>query len=141
MGKVEAEQYAYRWGGETGIDVVSCNPCSVLGPLMGAVHNTTWQKRIGQMLMGESGHDENSNSLWNIVDTRDIAESQKLMATSDVAKNGSRYMLVANDESGMLTVQELIDMLQELYPDYDIAGVYVPPPTTDKWRAKWNMFL
>ena len=45
-------------------------------------------------------------------------------------------MLVANDESGMLTVQELIDLLQDLYPNYDIAGDYVPPPTTDKLRAK-----
>lgn len=136
MGKVEAEQYAYRWGGETRIDVVSCNPCHVLGPLMGKTHNTTWQKRIGQMLMGESGHDERRPMLWNIIDNRDIAESQKLMATSDVATNGSRYMLVATDETGELTVQQLIDTLQDLYPDIDVAGDYVPPPTPDTPKAK-----
>ena len=136
MGKVEAEQYAYRWGAETGIDVVTCNPCHVLGPLMGEAHNTTWQKRICDMLMGEGGHEGRDNILWNIVDNRDIAESQRLMATSDVAANGSRYMLVATDESGELTVQELIDTLREMYPDVDIAGDYVPPPTPDTPRAK-----
>lgn len=136
MGKVEAEQYAYRWGGETGIDVVTCNPCHVLGPLMGKAHNTTWQKRIGQMLMGEDGHEGRGAMLWNIIDNRDIAESQRLMATSDVATNGSRYMLVATDTSGELTVQELIDLLRELYPEIDVAGNYDPPPTPDQPHAK-----
>ncbi len=116
--------------------MVSCNPCHVLGPLMGEAHNTVWQKRIGAMLMGESGHEDRENILWNIVDNRDIAESQRLMATSEVAANGSRYMLVATDESGELTAQELIDTLREMYPHIDVAGDYVPPPTPDHPRAK-----
>ncbi|PZC48337.1 MAG: bifunctional dihydroflavonol 4-reductase/flavanone 4-reductase [Chloroflexi bacterium] len=136
MGKVEAEQYAYKWGAETGIDVVTCNPCHVLGPLMGKAHNTTWQQRIGQMLQGENGHEGRGNILWNIIDNRDIAESQRLMAVSDVATNGSRYILAATEASGELTVQQLIDTLQQIYPDTDIAGDYAPPPTADTPHAK-----
>ncbi len=136
MGKVEAERYGYSFGEQHGIDVVSCNPCHVLGPILGKSQNTGWQHRIGLMLMGQSGHEGRRNMLWNIIDVRDIAEAQRLMATSSVAKNGSRYMLVATDESGELTVQELIDTLNDLYPDIDVAGDYAPPPTLDEPHAK-----
>jgi len=136
MGKVEAEQYAYRWGAEHGIDVVSCCPCHVLGPLLAKAHNATWQLRIGRMIEGHSGHAGRPNMLWNIIDVRDIAESQLLMATSDAAVNGSRYMLAATDRSGELTVQELIDTLRQLYPEVNVAGDYEPPPTPDQPRGK-----
>ena len=136
MGKVEAEQYAYKWGAETGIDVVTCNPCHVLGPLMGKAHNNGWQGRIGQMLTGENGHEGRDPMIWNIVDNRDIAESQRLMAISDVATNGSRYMLTATDTSGELTVQGLVDKLQELYPKIDIAGGWEAPEVPDRPHAK-----
>jgi len=136
MGKVEAEQYAYKFGPEHGFDVVSVNPCHVLGPLIGVPHNATWQKRIGQMLAGENGHEGRPNMLWNIIDVRDIAEAQRLLVTSTKAQNGSRYMLSATDGSGELTVQELIDTLGELYPDIDVAGDYSPPPTPDQPHAK-----
>ena len=136
MGKVEAEQYGYSFGEQHGIDVVSCNPCHVLGPILGKSQNTGWQRRIGLMLTGQSGHEGRNNMLWNIIDVRDIAASQRLMATSDMATNGSRYMLVATDESGELTVRGLIDSLRGLYPDIDVAGDYAPPPTPDKPHAK-----
>lgn len=136
MGKVEAEQYAYTFAEQHAFDVVSVNPCHVLGPLIGTPHNATWQKRIGLMLAGESGHEGRPNMLWNIIDVRDIAEAQRLLVTSTVAKNGSRYMLTATDESGELTVQELIDTLTEIYPDIDVAGDYDPPPTPDQPHAK-----
>ncbi len=136
MGKADAEQYGYSFGEQHGIDVVSCNPCHVLGPILGKSQNTGWQHRIGLMLMGQGGHEGRRNMLWNIIDVRDIAEAQRLMATSGVAKNGSRYMLVATDESGELTVQELIDTLSDLYPDIDVAGDYAPPPTPDQPHAK-----
>jgi nucleoside-diphosphate-sugar epimerase len=136
MGKVEAEQYAYAFAEKNDFDVCSVCPCHVLGPLMATAHNTTWQKRIGQMLMGETGHEGRRHSLWNIIDVRDIAESQRLMAESDVAKNRSRYLLTAADESGELTVQELVDTMRDLFPDINVADGYEPEECLDEPHAK-----
>lgn len=135
-GKVDAEKYAYAWGEENGIDVVSNNPCHVLGPVLSATQNNVWQKRIGLMLMGENGHEGRFNEMWNIIDVRDIARSQVLMATSDVAKNGSRYMLVATDESGEMTITELFAALSEQFPGVDVAGGWEPPESPDFHHAK-----
>ena len=143
-GKVDAEKYGYAWGEETGIDVVSNNPHHVLGPILSKTQNVVWQKRIGEALSGQSGHEPPSNStglafpkdLWNIIDVRDIAQAQRLMATSNVAKNGSRYILAATDESGELTAQEMRDTLRELYPGVDVGGDWEPAATPDFWHGK-----
>ena len=135
-GKVDAEQYGYSFGEQHGIDVCTVNPCHVLGPLLGATQYSGWQKRIGLMLEGQSGDEGRFNALWNIVDARDIAEAQRLMATSSVTTNGSRYILAAPDESSEITVQELIDALSGIYPDIDVAGDYEPPPTPDYQHGK-----
>ena len=144
-GKVDAEKYGYAWGEETGIDVVSNMPHRVLGPILSKTQNVVWQKRIGEALSGQSGHEPSGNWtglafaqmwLWNIIDARDIAQAQRLMATSNVAKNGSRYILAATDESGELTAQEMRDTLRELYPGVDVGGDWEPPATPDFWHTK-----
>lgn len=136
MGKVEAEQYAYSFAEKNDFDVCSVNPCHVLGPLLGASQNTGWQKRIGQLLMGESGHEGRRASIWNIIDVRDIAESMRLIATSSVSKNRSRYMLAAPDETCELTVKEFIAKVQELYPDVNVGGDYEAPDSFDEPHGK-----
>lgn len=136
MGKVEAERFAYRFGEEHGIDVVSCCPCHVLGPLLARAHHTTWQRLIGLLLQGRSVHALRPNTLWNIVDVRDVARSQVRMATTAAAKNGSRYLLAAPDADGELTSRELIDALRALYPDVNVGGDELPPPTEDQPHAR-----
>ena len=151
-GKVDAEKYGYAWGEETGIDVVSNMPSHALGPLLSKTQNNVWQKRIGQALLGQSGHEPPSNwtglafpqvfegaepgFLWNVIDVRDIGQAQRLMATSNVSKNGSRYILGATDESGELTAQEMRDTLRALYPGVDVCGDWEPPATPDFWHGK-----
>ena len=135
-GKVDAEKYGYAWGEETGIDVVSNMPSHVLGPILSKTQNIQHQKRIGLTLSGQIAHETPMNNLWNIIDVRDIGQAQRLMATSNVAKNGSRYMLAATDESGELTQQELLDTLRELYPGVDVGGDWEPAATPDFWHGK-----
>ena len=134
-GKVDAEKFGYRCGEESGIDVVSVCPCHVLGPLLGKPHDTVWQHRIGLFLEGKTNFPEQGMD-WNIIDVRDIAETQRLCAESDVATNGSRYMMVATDESGEPRMQELLGLLAELFPDIDVGGDYKPLPSTTRLRAK-----
>ena len=61
-------------------------------------------------------------ALWNIVDVRDVAESQVLMIESDVCKNGDRYQLSATDESGEIDCMQLQAHLLELFPHIDVGG-------------------
>jgi nucleoside-diphosphate-sugar epimerase len=134
-GKVDAERYGYEFGAKNGIDVVSVCPCHVLGPLMAKAHDTVWQHRIGLMLSGTTDF-EGLGMQWNIIDVRDIAETQRLAAESDVATNGTRYMMVATDESGEPSMRMLLDLLGELYPDVNVAGDYDPPDTHLRLRAR-----
>jgi len=134
-GKLDTEKMAYEYGAQHGIDVITVCPCHVLGPLKGKVHHVLWQRRLGLMLGGTTDFPPEGFS-WNIIDTRDIAETQRLAATSDVAQNGSRYLMVAADESGEPTTDMVIDMLRELFPDMDIAGGYYPPRASHRLYAK-----
>ena len=135
-GKVDAEKAGFAFGIETGIDVISICPFHVLGPLLGVPHDATWQHRLGLALKGESKMEERGNMAWNIIDVRDIAQAQRLAAESDVAPNGSRYCLVAHDESGEPPGDEFLDLVQELFPDHNVCGGFRPEPTDRRARCR-----
>ena len=59
---------------------------------------------------------------WNIVDVRDVAETQRLIAESPLNSNGERYNLVATDETGLIPQQQVQAILQRLYPGAGVAG-------------------
>jgi nucleoside-diphosphate-sugar epimerase len=124
MAKVETERMANRFAEEDGrFDVISVCPVDVLGPLLTKAHELvfSWQWALGQMLMNRPCP-RAWHLIWNIVDVRDVGESQALMLESDVCKNGWRYMLSATDESGELDVFQLQAHLQKLFPKYKIGG-------------------
>ena len=135
-GKVDAEIAGYRFGEQTGIDVISVCPVHVLGPLLGIPHDTVWQHRLSLMLKGESRVERPGHFTWNIVDVRDIAETQRLAAESDVAANGSRYLMSATDESGEPPALEVMESLAELFPNHNICGGYRPEPTDRRLRGR-----
>jgi nucleoside-diphosphate-sugar epimerase len=125
MAKVECEKTVNRLAEEDGrFDAISVCPCVVLGPLLSPVHELkgSWQFYMGRMLAGKPC-ERGWQALWNIVDVRDVGESQALMIESDVCSNGSRYMLCATDDSGEITAQQLHDHLQELFPHIEVGGV------------------
>lgn len=134
-GKVDAEKLGYRFGDQSGVDMISVCPCHVLGPLLGKPHNTVWQQQIGAFLSGKTNFPERGMD-WNITDVRDVAEAQRLLAESSVATNGNRYLMVATDESGEPRMSELLDILRELFPDINVAGDYKPLPSTNRLRAR-----
>mmetsp|Transcript_38613 Transcript_38613/g.82110 ORF Transcript_38613/g.82110 Transcript_38613/m.82110 type:complete len:386 (-) Transcript_38613:64-1221(-) len=133
-GKLDCEVMAYAWGESKGIDVITCCPDHVLGPLLCQAHDTIWQHRLGEIFAGKYSLDQ----LWNITDVRDVADSQRRMAERGSATNGSRYILASpGDSSGMVTARELVAMLRKLYPDTknQIGGPKEVPPDKDGGRA------
>ena len=61
---------------------------------------------------------------WNIVDVRDVAAAQVLMAENTENSNGQRYNLVATDESGLIPQEEVQAHLKRMFPGVGIAGNY-----------------
>jgi len=125
MAKVECERLVTRLAEEDGrFDAISVCPCVVLGPLLSPVHELrgSWQFFLRRMLAGKPCG-RGWQALWNIVDVRDVGESEALMIESDVCGNGSRYMLCATDDSGEITAMQLHDHLQALFPHIDVGGV------------------
>jgi len=120
MTKVESERLVYSEAEANGFDAFGVCPCHVIGPLLTAGHQRpwAWQTRIGDMLEG-FGH---RRMFWNIVDVRDVAEAQVLIAENTENSNGQRYNLVATDESGLINQEMLQTILQDLYPGLAIAG-------------------
>ncbi len=124
MAKVETEHMANHFAEKDGrFDVISVCPINVLGPLLSRVHERvySWQWWLGRMLAGKTCQ-RSWKILWNIVDVRDIGESQALMIESEVCKNGWRYQLSATDESGELDVLQLQAHLKKLFPQIDVGG-------------------
>ena len=126
MTKVETERYVYAEGAAHGFDAFGVCPCHVIGPLLSATHQRpwAWQTRIGDMLEGY-GH---PRMFWNIVDVRDVASAQRLIAECPDNANGERYNLVATDESGLMPQQDVQAILRRLYPGIGIGGNYRPGP-------------
>ena len=124
MAKVETEHMVNRIAEEDGrFESISVCPIVVLGPLLSKVHELigSWQWFLGRMLAGKPCQ-RGWQALWNIVDVRDVAESQVLMIESDICKNGDRYQLSATDESGELDCMQLQAHLLQLFPHIDVGG-------------------
>ena len=122
MTKVETERHVYAEGAAHGFEAFGVCPCHVIGPLLAATHQRpwAWQTRIGDMLEGYS----HPRMFWNIVDVRDVANAQRLIAECPDNANGERYNLVATDESGLIPQGEVQAILRRLYPGIGIGGDY-----------------
>jgi nucleoside-diphosphate-sugar epimerase len=124
MAKVETEHMVNRIAEEDGrFESISVCPIVVLGPLLSKVHELigSWQWFLGRMLAGKPCQ-RGWQALWNIVDVRDVAESQVLMIESAVCKNGDRYQLSATDASGEIDCMQLQAHLLQLFPHIDVGG-------------------
>ena len=124
MAKVECEHMANQFAEKDGrFDVISVCPIVVLGPLLSRVHERvySWQWFLGRMLAGKPC-ERQWKALWNIIDVRDVGESQALMVESDVCKNSWRYQLSATDKSGEIDTLLLQAHLQDLFPQINVGG-------------------
>ncbi len=132
MTKVDSERFVYAEAEKLGIEAFGVCPSHVIGPLLSVTHQRpwTWQTRIGDMMAGY-GH---PRKLWNIVDVRDVAEAQRLIAECPDNRNGERYILVATDETGMIPQEAIQAHLQRMYPGFGIAGNYAEGKISE-WQS------
>lgn len=126
MAKAASEKMLYERAEKDGNwDAMAILPLHVIGPLMCKNHDQgwSWQNCIKYMLMGKPyKKSRGGRMLWNNVDVRDVARAHRLCAESNVARNGSRYILSASDRSGELFTWQLQKRLSELFPNIDSVG-------------------
>lgn len=116
----------YKTAEEDGsFEAMSIMPGYVIGPVMCANHDQreSFQNWIKWMLMGEPyGKAPNGRMQWNITDVRDVARAHRLCIESTLARNGSRYIIAAKDDSGIMFTWQLQAKLKELFPDIKEIG-------------------
>ncbi len=137
MGKVAAEQMAFRMAAEDGrFDVISVCPTVVLGPLLSRAQGMagSWQYILGKMLAGQPCG-RGWEYLWNIVDVRDVGQAHALIVESGNSENGARYQLTASDRAGELNAEELQTHLARLFPHINVGG---PPKAYAEMVAKFG---
>tara|TARA_Y100001970_G_scaffold250734_1_gene322769 strand:+ start:175 stop:1257 length:1083 start_codon:yes stop_codon:yes gene_type:complete len=131
MAKANTEKMIYKFAETEGsFEAISINPLHVIGPLMTENHNQffSWQFFIWQLLKGNNFGDwhgkqlRGDRMLWNMVDVRDVARAHRLATESEKAKNGSRYILSATDQSGEMFTWQLQAKLNELFPTIENIG-------------------
>jgi nucleoside-diphosphate-sugar epimerase len=135
LAKVETEHLVNQIAEADGrFDAISVCPLIVLGPLLSPSHELigSWQWYLGRMLRNRPCR-KAWQALWNVVDVRDVGAAQALILESEVCKNGGRYQLCATDASGELTVFQLQEHLQRLFPDIEVGGA---PPEMDAYLEK-----
>jgi len=122
--KMRAEKLVYERAAASngGFEAMAILPLHVIGPLMASNHDQgwSWQGRIRRMLLNEH---PKFRLLWNCVDVRDTAVAHRLCIESNVARNGSRYILAAADRSGELYHWQVAQKLRDLFPMIkDVSG-------------------
>ncbi len=127
MGKTSAERKLYRVAEEDGsFEAMGIMPGYVIGPIMCGNHDrpSSFQNWIKRMFMGETyARTPGGRMQWNAVDVRDIGRAHRLCIESSVARTGSRYVVAAADDSGILFTWQLQAKMKELFPQFwNIGG-------------------
>ncbi|KAM0932398.1 putative NAD-dependent epimerase/dehydratase, NAD(P)-binding domain superfamily [Dioscorea sansibarensis] len=110
LSKTLAEAEAFEYGKENDLDVVTVCPSTVLGPLMQATLNSSTLFLIN-ILKGL--RESKENSLYHVVDVRDVAEALLLVYEKPGASG--RYICTSHP----IKIRELIDTLRSIYPNYN----------------------
>ncbi|XP_051118713.1 phenylacetaldehyde reductase-like [Andrographis paniculata] len=107
LSKTLAENAAWKFVKEKGIDMVAINPSMVIGPLLQPTLNTS-SDAILKLINGAETY-PNMTSGW--VDVRDVANAH-ILAFENPSANG-RYCTVGT----VLHYSKLVDILLQLYPN------------------------
>ena len=105
----EAARSGGKWSMMTG------NPGDIVGPVLSAHQaRETWQGKVATVLGGQPTIHEGGRP-WMLVDARDVAMAEILMAESGNIESGERFMLSSGDK---ILPEDWGPRIGELFPDY-----------------------
>ncbi|CAI9764981.1 unnamed protein product [Fraxinus pennsylvanica] len=105
LSKTLAEEAAWKFANENGIDLVVMNPGLVIGPLLQPTLNLTSEIILNLVKEGRTEF-----PTFRFVDVRDVALAH-ILATENPSASG-RYCLVGT----VISASEVFNILQKLYP-------------------------
>merc|ERR1712232_1197633 len=118
MGDFQAQASDGKW------DMVTGNPGDIIGPVLSAHQATeTWQGKIAGALQGIPVPQEGGGRPWMLVDVRDVAMAEILLAESKSVPCGSRFLLSSGDR---MPPEEIGTRAMELHPEWDCATIMSP---------------
>ncbi|XP_010519769.1 PREDICTED: cinnamoyl-CoA reductase 1-like [Tarenaya hassleriana] len=132
LSKTLAEEAAWKYAKEKGIDIVTINPAMVIGPLLQPTLNTS-AAAISSLINGTKTF---PNSSFGWVNVKDVANAH-ILAFENPSANG-RYCLVES----VAHHSEVVNILRELFPNLQLPEKcadekpYVPTYQVSKERAK-----
>ncbi|KAK8590058.1 hypothetical protein V6N12_024442 [Hibiscus sabdariffa] len=130
LSKTLAEEAAWKFTKENGMDMVTVNPGLVIGPLLQPALNTSVEL-ISKLLMGPETF---PNVSYNLIDVRDVANAHVLAFES--ASACGRYLLAERT----VHCSEIVEALCKLYPSLSLpekcADVKLNMPTFQASKEK-----
>ncbi|CAN1316676.1 Phenylacetaldehyde reductase [Linum perenne] len=108
LAKTLAEELAWKFSKENGIDIVTLNPGLVIGPLLQPTLNTSAESILNLV---KAGAEKYPNTTYRWVDVRDVAYAH-IYALENPSASG-RYCLVG----AVVHASEAVNILHDLFPD------------------------
>ncbi|EOY32711.1 Cinnamyl alcohol dehydrogenase, 82967-79323, putative isoform 2 [Theobroma cacao] len=130
VSKTMAEDAAWKFAKEKGIDMVAINPAMVIGPLLQPTLNTSAAAVLS--LIKETF----PNATFGWVNVKDVANAH--IQAFEIPSASGRYCLVER----VAHYSEIVKVLQELYPSFQLPEKcaddkpYVPTYQVSKEKAK-----
>ncbi|HZY67940.1 MAG TPA: NAD-dependent epimerase/dehydratase family protein [Devosia sp.] len=118
IGKTKAEQLAWAFAEEHGLDLTTIHPGAIIGPALDEDASIS-VGLVGGLLDGTTPALPSNG--FSIVDVRDVADMH-VAALENPAANGQRYLATAE----YMPFPEVGRVLQELYPDRKIPNRPAP---------------
>ncbi|KAK9673634.1 hypothetical protein RND81_12G180200 [Saponaria officinalis] len=118
ISKTLAEQAAWKFAKEKGIDLVSINPTVCIGPLL----QNTINGSCNYIYSLVNGSETYLNETFSWVHVKDVAEAH--IRAFEVPSAHGRYLMVESNAP----LSEVVQILRELYPDLKLPT----KPETDK---------
>ncbi|KAJ4908202.1 NAD(P)-binding Rossmann-fold superfamily protein [Raphanus sativus] len=132
LSKTLAEDAAWKFAKEKGLDIVTINPAMVIGPLLQPTLNTS----AAAILNLINGAKTFPNASFGWVNVKDVANAH-IQAYEDPSANG-RYCMVES----VVHLSEIVNILRELYPNLPLPercvdeNPYVPTFEVSKEKTR-----